>query len=65
MVGEVRSRIYGRDVEGAVHRARRLAAQLPGVAVVVLFGFVIHPSASEVARRHDAIVIASSGPVPR
>ncbi len=61
VVGEVRSRIYGRDVESSVHRARRLAPQLPGRPVVVLFGFVIHPSAREAARQHGAIVISSSG----
>jgi hypothetical protein len=61
VIGEVRSRIYGRDVESATQRAARLRPQLPGVAVVVLFGFVIHPSARVAARRLDAIVISSSG----
>lgn len=61
VVGEVRSRIHGRDVESAVRLAERLAEQLPGPAVVVLFGFVIHPPAREVARRLGAIVISSSG----
>lgn len=61
VVGEVRSRIYGRDVEGAVRQADRLASQLPGTAVVVLFGFVIHPSAKEAAGRLGAIVISSVG----
>jgi len=61
VVGEVRSRIYGRDVESAAYRARRLADQLPGSPVVVLFGFVIHPSAREAAERLGAIVISSSG----
>jgi len=61
VVGEVRSRIYGRDVEGAVRQADRLAPRLPGAPVVVLFGFVIHPSAREAASRLGAIVISSSG----
>jgi hypothetical protein len=61
VVGEVRSRIYGRDVDSSARRARRLAPQLPGALVVVLFGFVIHPSAREAARQHGAIVISSSG----
>lgn len=61
VVGEVRSRIYGRDVEEAVRRATQLAPQLPGSPVAVLFGFVIHPSAREVASRLGAIVISSSG----
>jgi len=61
VVGEVRSRIHGRDVESAVRQAGRLRSQLSGAPVVVLFGFVIHPSARAAAHRLEAIVISSSG----
>jgi len=61
VVGEVRSRIYGRDVELAARQGARLVAQLPGRPITVLFGFVIHPSAREAAARLGAIVISSSG----
>lgn len=61
VVGEVRSRIHGRDVEGTVRLAARLAPQLPGAPLTVLFGFVIHPSARDAAARLGAIVISSSG----
>lgn len=61
VIGEVRTRIYGRDVEAAVRTAERLRLQVPGVPVVVLFGFVIHPSAREAAARTGAIVISSVG----
>jgi hypothetical protein len=61
IVGETKSRIYDRDVEALADRARRLASQLPGTPVPVLFGFVIHPSAREAAARLGAIVIASGG----
>jgi hypothetical protein len=61
VVGEVRSRIYGRDVEAAVRQVRRLGPQVAGTPVTVLFGFVIHPSAREAASRLGAIVISSSG----
>ena len=61
VVGEVRSRIYGRDVEDAVRRTARLAPQLSGTPMTVLFGFVIHPSARETAQRLGAVVISSSG----
>ena len=61
VVGEVRSRIYGRDVEEAVRRTTRLVPQLSGTPVTVLFGFVIHPSARNVAQQLGAIVISSSG----
>lgn len=62
VLGEVRSRIYGRDVEAVVRRADELKPQVVGTPIVVLFGFVIiHPSAREVARQLGAIVISSSG----
>jgi hypothetical protein len=61
VIGEVKSRIYGRDVEAATRQAARLRPQLPGTPVVVLFGFVIHPSARAAAQRLEAIVISSSG----
>ncbi|MDR7548923.1 MAG: hypothetical protein QN131_03175, partial [Armatimonadota bacterium] len=61
VVGEVRSCIYGRDVEAAVQIARRLIPLLPGPALPVLFGFVVHPSAREAAERTGAIVITSMG----
>jgi hypothetical protein len=61
VVGEVRSRIYGRDVEEAVRWTTRLAPQLSGTPVTVLFGFVIHPSARNTAQQLGAIVISSSG----
>jgi predicted nuclease with TOPRIM domain len=61
IVGEVKSRIYDRDVEALATRVRQLAPQLPGTPVPVLFGFVIHPSAREAASRLGAILIASGG----
>ncbi len=61
VIGEVRSRIYGRDVEAAVRQVGRLVPQVAGTPVTVLFGFVIHPSAREVASQLGAIVISSSG----
>jgi len=61
VVGEVRSRIYGRDVEEAVRRTARLTPQISGTLVTVLFGFVIHPLARVAAQRLGAIVISSSG----
>src|SRR5579884_2947629 len=61
IVGEVKSRIYDRDVEALATRVRQLAPQLPGTPVPVLFGFVIHPSAREAASRLGAIIIASGG----
>jgi len=61
VIGEVRSRIYGRDVEAVVRRVQELRSYVVGAPVIVLFGFVIHPSAREAAQRLGAIVISSSG----
>jgi predicted nuclease with TOPRIM domain len=61
VVGEVKSRIHGRDVEALVRRIGDLAGQLPGVPLPLLFGFVVHPSAREAAARVGAVVITSSG----
>ncbi len=61
VLGEVRSRIYGRDVEALARRVRRLAPQLPGTPVGTLFGFVVHPSAREAADRTGILVIATLG----
>ncbi|MCS6817978.1 MAG: hypothetical protein N0A16_06240 [Blastocatellia bacterium] len=43
VIGEVRSQIYGRDVERAVRRAQGLRPQVVGTPVVILFGFAVHP----------------------
>ncbi|MDR7602455.1 MAG: hypothetical protein QN172_08360, partial [Armatimonadota bacterium] len=61
VVGEVRSRIYGRDVEVLARRVRSLTPQLPGTPVPALFGFVVHPSALEAADRTGVLVIAAVG----
>ncbi len=61
VLGEVRSRIYGRDVEALARRIRRLAPQLPGTPVGTLFAFVVHPSAREAADRTGILVIATLG----
>ncbi len=59
VLGEARSRIYGRDVESLARRARALAPQLTGTPVPVLFGFVVHPSAVEVAARTGVLVVSA------
>ncbi|MCS7173099.1 MAG: hypothetical protein N0A24_06845 [Armatimonadetes bacterium] len=61
VVGEVRSRIYGRDVEVLARRVRSLAPQLTGTPVPALFGFVIHPSAQQAADRTGVLLIAAVG----
>jgi hypothetical protein len=61
VIGEARSRIYGRDVESLARKAKALGPQLTGTPVPAMFGFAIHPSAREVASRTGALVIAATG----
>lgn len=61
VISEARSRIYGRDVESLARKAMDLAPQLASTQVPALFGYVIHPSAREVAARTGALVIAATG----
>ncbi len=64
IVGEVRSRIYGRDVESLLRKVQDLLPVLPARPVPVLFGFVIHPSAVEAAEHKGVLVLAPVG-LPR
>jgi predicted nuclease with TOPRIM domain len=61
VIGEARSRIYGRDVESLARKAKALGPQLTGTPVPAMFGFAIHPSAREVASRTGALVITAAG----
>jgi hypothetical protein len=65
VVGEVRSRIYGRDVETVFQQASKLSSQLGKTPVTVLFCFAIHPSAQEAASRLGAILLTASGRLPQ
>ena len=59
VVGEVKSRIYAADVKRFVQKAERVEATLKTPALRVMFGFVVHPSAREVAEHLGACVVAS------
>ncbi|MBI4703814.1 MAG: hypothetical protein HY744_22115, partial [Deltaproteobacteria bacterium] len=59
VLGEVRSRIYERDVKPFAAKAERVARALSVTALPVLFGFVIHPSARQVSATHGVLVVAS------
>jgi hypothetical protein len=59
VVGEVKSRIYEAEVRRFAAKAARLQPALPGDAVAVLFGFVIHPSARQAAQSLGVRVVAS------
>lgn len=59
VVGEVKSRIYRGEVERFSNKALRVAKQLTDPIVAVMFGFVVHPSAHEAAKRLDVRLVAS------
>jgi hypothetical protein len=59
VVGEVKSRIYERDVKAFAAKAERVARALTVTAVPVMFGFVIHPSARQASAAHGVVVVAS------
>ncbi|MFQ6074861.1 MAG: hypothetical protein ACE5Z5_01825 [Candidatus Bathyarchaeia archaeon] len=60
ILGEARSRIYGRDVLEFKERAEKAAGTLEAVEVYkVVFGYWVQPSAEEECRRHGITPVAS------
>jgi len=60
ILGESKSRIFGGDVESFVMNMRDVERQMPGRKFLkLLFGFYVHPTAQEAAKKHDVRVIAS------
>ncbi|MEM2909457.1 MAG: hypothetical protein QXO01_00065 [Nitrososphaerota archaeon] len=59
VVGEVRSRIYGRDVEEFDRKVKIIENYLGMPAYKLMFGYLIHPSASKEAERRGITLIAS------
>ncbi len=59
ILGEVKSRIYAADVKRFAQKAERIEATLDTAVLPLLFGFVIHPSAHQVAEHLQICVIAS------
>ncbi|MFN3286294.1 MAG: hypothetical protein ACK45F_08445 [bacterium] len=62
VVGEARSRIYGRDVEALLRKVQLLSPVLPARPLPVLFGFVIHPAAAQLAAQKGVLVFTPVGP---
>jgi chromosome segregation ATPase len=59
VVGEVKSRVYATDVKRFVQKAERVQATLEAPVLRLMFGFVVHPSAREVAEHLGVRVVAS------
>lgn len=64
VVGEAKSTIHGRDVEAFSGRVGRLKSQLRGRVIKLMFGYWIHPSAEQEAKKLQVHVIAPPGTYP-
>jgi DNA repair exonuclease SbcCD ATPase subunit len=62
VVGEVKSRIYGREVSQFQKDLEAVQAQLPAVPVPLMFGYFIDISAMEAAKGEGILLIASYQP---
>ncbi len=59
VIGECRSRIYERDVDSFYTNVEPLIKTIDKEKVLVLFGYLIHPSASRKAEERNIILVAS------
>jgi predicted RecB family endonuclease len=59
LVNEVKSRIYAADVKRFVQKAERVQATLEAPVLRLMFGFVVHPAARELAEQLGVRVVAS------
>ncbi|MDI6810250.1 MAG: hypothetical protein QMD80_00970 [archaeon] len=61
ILGEVKSRIYEREVEGFIQEVSKLLPVLKGKGGVfkVMFGYLIHPSAAKLGEAQEVILVAS------
>lgn len=59
VIGECRSRIYGGDVDSFYTNVEPLIKTIDKEILLVLFGFLIHPSASKKAEEKNIILVAS------
>ncbi len=60
VVGECKSRIYGRDVEQFYRRVYRVVSRVVKTKTIgILFGYLVHPSAQKKAEELGLYVVAS------
>ncbi len=59
VLGEAKSRIYGRDVEEFVRVIGPVAEGIREKVVKVMVGYLIHPSASRLAQQQGVLLVAS------
>jgi hypothetical protein len=59
VLGEAKSRIHGREVEKFAHDVTLVGPQIQGETMRVMFGFYIHPTATEAAKKYEILLVAS------
>jgi len=59
ILGECKSRIYEREVKKFMKDVKKVASQIKTELVKVMFGYLIHPSASKAAQDEGIILVAS------
>ena len=59
ILGEAKSRIYSSDVEGFDRLAEKVKRFVPNNAYKLMFGYYVHPSAEQEARKRGVTLIAS------
>jgi len=59
ILGEVKSRIYAREVEAFQTTLAKVLPVVQGRVVKVMFGYFFRPEASELARKYDIIPVVS------
>lgn len=59
VLGEAKSRIYGREVEQFDRAIQPIAGTLKERVVKVMVGYLIHPTASRVAAEREILLVAS------
>ncbi len=59
IIGESKTRIYGKDVKQFIGNYSKIKDLFDKKVIMFMFGYVIHPSAEEVAKKHNIHLIAS------
>ena len=59
VLGEVKHRIYAREVKGFARILKQVTPLIKTDVVKVMFGFLVHPSAEEVAKEAGIVLVAS------
>jgi len=59
ILGETKSRIYEGEVKKFLQQISKIIPQIEHEILKVMFGYLIHPSASELAKKEGVILVAS------